>query len=142
MKSTGIVRKIDGFGRIVVPVEMRRALQLADNVDSLEIYCEGNLIVLRKYAPGANEVREASVARRVDELGRVLIPKEVRKGLGITDVYNDLEFFTREDGCILLGLYIHSCCFCGGADGLRSFREKLVCAHCLRELGEMSGERG
>lgn len=48
MKSTGIVRKVDELGRIVLPVEMRRTLDIAEK-DALEIYVEGENIILRKY---------------------------------------------------------------------------------------------
>ena len=48
MKSTGIVRKVDELGRIVLPVEMRRTLDIAEK-DALEIYVEGDTIMLRKY---------------------------------------------------------------------------------------------
>lgn len=48
MKSTGIVRKVDELGRIVLPIELRRTLDIATK-DELEIYVEGNSIILRKY---------------------------------------------------------------------------------------------
>ena len=50
MKSTGIVRKVDELGRIVLPIELRRTLDIAEK-DSLEIYVDGPTIVLRKYQP-------------------------------------------------------------------------------------------
>ncbi len=50
MKYTGIVRRIDDLGRIVLPVELRRGLEL-DNGDSLEIFVEDNTIILKKYQP-------------------------------------------------------------------------------------------
>lgn len=50
MKSTGIVRKVDELGRIVLPIELRRTLDIAER-DSLEIYVDGPSIVLRKYQP-------------------------------------------------------------------------------------------
>ena len=50
MKSTGIVRKVDELGRIVLPIEMRRTLDIAEK-DALEIYVEGDSIILRKYQP-------------------------------------------------------------------------------------------
>ena len=50
MKSTGIVRKVDELGRIVLPIELRRTLDIAEK-DSLEIYVEGSAIVLKKYRP-------------------------------------------------------------------------------------------
>lgn len=50
MKSTGIVRRVDELGRIVLPIEMRRTLDIAEK-DTLEIYVEGDSIILRKYQP-------------------------------------------------------------------------------------------
>ncbi len=49
MKSTGIVRKVDALGRIVLPIELRRILQI-DEKDSIEIYVDGNSIMLKKYS--------------------------------------------------------------------------------------------
>ncbi len=48
MKSTGIVRRIDDLGRVVLPVELRRTLDLEVR-DPVEIFIEGDAIVLRKY---------------------------------------------------------------------------------------------
>ncbi len=50
MKATGIVRKVDELGRIVLPIELRRTLDIAEK-DALEIYVDGNTIILRKYEP-------------------------------------------------------------------------------------------
>lgn len=50
MKATGITRKVDELGRIVLPVELRRTLDIAEK-DVLEIYVEGNSIILKKYEP-------------------------------------------------------------------------------------------
>lgn len=50
MKSTGIVRKVDDLGRVVLPIELRRTLDIAEK-DSLEIYVDGEKIILRKYEP-------------------------------------------------------------------------------------------
>ena len=50
MKSTGIVRKVDELGRIVLPIELRRTLDIAEK-DSLEIYVDDDRIVLKKYEP-------------------------------------------------------------------------------------------
>ncbi len=59
MKSTGIVRKIDELGMIVLPIELRRTHHLSTR-DSVEIFTEGDAIVITKYEPscifcGANE---------------------------------------------------------------------------------------
>ena len=50
MKSTGIVRKVDELGRVVLPIELRRNLNIAEK-DSLEIYVDGNSVILKKYEP-------------------------------------------------------------------------------------------
>ena len=50
MKSTGIVRKVDELGRIVLPIELRRTLGI-DEKDALEIYVDGSSVILRKYEP-------------------------------------------------------------------------------------------
>ena len=47
MKSTGIVRKVDELGRIVLPIELRRTLDISEK-DALEIYVEGDKIILHK----------------------------------------------------------------------------------------------
>ncbi len=50
MKSTGIVRPVDTLGRIVLPVELRRNLNI-DFKDSLEIFVDGEYIMMKKYQP-------------------------------------------------------------------------------------------
>lgn len=50
MKSTGIVRKVDNLGRVVVPKETRNTLDIAEG-DSVEIYVDGEYILLKKYQP-------------------------------------------------------------------------------------------
>lgn len=50
MKSTGITRKVDELGRIVLPIELRRTLDIAVR-DELEIYMEADRIILQKYEP-------------------------------------------------------------------------------------------
>lgn len=50
LKSTGIVRQVDELGRITLPIELRRTLEINEK-DSLEIFVEGNTIVLKKYEP-------------------------------------------------------------------------------------------
>ncbi|NDI37080.1 AbrB/MazE/SpoVT family DNA-binding domain-containing protein [Chengkuizengella sediminis] len=50
MKSTGIVRKVDELGRVVIPIELRRTLGIAEK-DALEIYVDGEKVMLKKYEP-------------------------------------------------------------------------------------------
>ncbi|MFU0791247.1 AbrB/MazE/SpoVT family DNA-binding domain-containing protein [Cerasibacillus sp. JNUCC 74] len=50
MKSTGIVRKVDELGRVVIPMELRRTLEIQEK-DAMEIYVENDKIILKKYKP-------------------------------------------------------------------------------------------
>lgn len=77
MKSTGIVRKVDELGRIVLPIELRRTLDIAER-DALEIYVDGTSIILKKH----------------------------------------------ESACV----------FCGSSKNVSTFRDKNICAACLQEL--------
>ncbi|OYD08965.1 AbrB/MazE/SpoVT family DNA-binding domain-containing protein [Paludifilum halophilum] len=77
MKATGIVRKVDELGRIVLPVELRRTMDI-DVRDPLEIYVDGSNVILKKYSP--------------------------------------------------------SCLFCGQVDNVLTYRNKNVCVDCLNEL--------
>lgn len=78
VKSTGIVRKVDELGRIVLPIELRRTLDIAER-DPLEIYVEGYSIVLKKYRPTCvfcDSVKDISVYREKNVCARCL--KELR----------------------------------------------------------------
>jgi len=50
MKATGIVRPVDPLGRVVIPVELRRTLNIKTE-DSLEVFVDGEYIMLKKYEP-------------------------------------------------------------------------------------------
>ena len=72
MKSTGIVRKVDELGRIVLPIEMRRTLDIGEK-DALEIYVEGSSVILKKYKPACifcDDARDVIVFR-----GKNICPK-------------------------------------------------------------------
>ena len=77
MKSTGIVRKVDELGRIVLPIELRRTLDI-EVKDALEIYVDGAQIILKKYEP--------------------------------------------------------ACIFCGNAKDVTTFKGKNICRDCLAEM--------
>ena len=62
MKATGIVRKVDELGRIVLPIELRRTMDISER-DPLEIYVEGSSIILKKFRPACvfcDSVRDVS----------------------------------------------------------------------------------
>lgn len=83
MKSTGIVRRVDELGRIVIPIELRRTLDIAEK-DSLEIYVDGSSIILRKYEP--------------------------------------------------------ACVFCDNAKDVVIYKGRNVCSACLREMSKLAAE--
>ncbi|ABZ83801.1 transcriptional regulator, abrb family [Heliomicrobium modesticaldum Ice1] len=79
MKSTGIVRKVDELGRVVIPIELRRTLGI-DEKDALEIYVDHEKIILKKYEP--------------------------------------------------------ACVFCGSAVQVQNFRGKIVCRECAVSMAQ------
>ncbi len=79
MKSTGIVRKVDELGRVVIPIELRKTLGI--NVkDALEIYVDGEKIILKKYEP--------------------------------------------------------ACIFCGSADKVKHFSGRIICEECVSKISD------
>ena len=81
MKSTGVVRRVDELGRIVIPIELRNKLGIAEK-DPLEIYVEGSNIVLKKF----------------------------------------------ETNCV----------FCGNSKKLIEYQDKLICNKCIKNLNSLS----
>ena len=77
MKATGIVRKVDDLGRIVLPVELRRNLGI-DIKDPLEIYVDGDQVILKKYEP--------------------------------------------------------TCIFCGEGNGIKNYNGKNICTSCVKKI--------
>ncbi|WP_304508743.1 AbrB/MazE/SpoVT family DNA-binding domain-containing protein [Anaerotignum sp.] len=67
MKSTGIVRKVDELGRVVLPIELRRNMGI-EIKDSLEIFVEEDSIVLKKYEPA--DIFSGSMEELVDYKGK------------------------------------------------------------------------
>ncbi len=72
MKSTGIVRKVDELGRVVIPIELRRTLNIGDK-DALEIFVEGDQIILKKYEPACVFCGQAKGVRNLK--GKNVCPK-------------------------------------------------------------------
>ena len=83
MKSTGIVRRVDELGRVVIPIEIRNKFDIAEK-DPIEIYVDGSSIILRKFEP--------------------------------------------------------NCIFCGNSKKLSEYKGKLVCNKCLAKLSDMKTE--
>ena len=76
--------------------------------------------------------RPGGVIRRVDELGRIVIPVEIRKRFGIGD-HDPLEISVQGDS-IMLSRPHDECVFCGRDEGLSLYRDRSVCEECRTEL--------
>ncbi len=83
MKSTGIVRKVDELGRVVIPIEIRNKFDIAEK-DPIEIYVDGSSIILKKYEP--------------------------------------------------------NCIFCGNSKNLTTYKDKLICSKCAERIGELNND--
>ena len=79
-------------------------------------------------------MKSTGVVRKVDELGRIVLPIEIRKVLEI-DVKDALEIFTDDDK-IILRKYTPACIFCGNADDVVYFNNKRICTKCLQKIKE------
>ena len=80
MKSTGIVRRVDELGRVVIPIELRNKFDIKEK-DPIEIYVDGSSIILKKYEP--------------------------------------------------------NCIFCGNSKNLISYKDKLICSKCAQKLSSL-----
>lgn len=77
-------------------------------------------------------MKATGIVRKVDELGRVVIPKELRTTLNI-GIKDALEIFTEEE-TIILRKYEPFCNICGGSKNLQPYMSKNVCSDCIEEL--------
>ena len=77
-------------------------------------------------------MKSTGIVRKVDELGRVVIPIELRRTLGI-DLKDALEIYVDEEK-IILKKYEPACIFCGSAVNVHTFQNKLVCKACAESL--------
>jgi len=80
MKATGVVRKFDENGRFVIPMELRKLLGLTTREDALEVFVEGNDIILRKYEPSCTFCN--SMDKLVDYKDKKICKKCIQK-LGV-----------------------------------------------------------
>ena len=80
-------------------------------------------------------MRSTGIFRRIDSLGRFVLPKELRKSLDIQQ--NDyLQIFLDGDAIVLKKSQL-SCSLCGSTENLKDFRDKKVCRECLAELARI-----
>lgn len=77
-------------------------------------------------------MRTTGIVRKVDELGRIVLPIELRRTMGIK-VKDPVEFFVDRDK-IIFTKYETGCLFCGEVKDVRTFKNKTVCKNCISEL--------
>lgn len=77
-------------------------------------------------------MKSTGIVRRVDELGRIVIPMELRRTFGI-EIKDPLEIFVDGDA-IVLSKFQAVCVFCGTSSQIVSFKGKNVCQDCKKEL--------
>jgi transcriptional pleiotropic regulator of transition state genes len=77
-------------------------------------------------------MKSTGIVRRVDELGRVVLPKELRRTLGIEEG-NSMEIFVEQEK-IILRKYEPACIFCDSVDDVQQFSGKLVCKKCAKAM--------
>ena len=80
-------------------------------------------------------MKSTGMVRKVDELGRIVLPAEIRQSMDI-QVRDSLEIFTDE-GRVILQKYQPSCSFCNNADEIVLFSGKRICRSCLDELKKL-----
>ena len=77
-------------------------------------------------------MKSTGIVRNIDELGRIVVPKELRKKLGIANT-DPVEIYD-EDNKIILTKYVSVCHFCGSSEELTEYKDKNICARCISEL--------
>lgn len=77
-------------------------------------------------------MKSTGIVRKVDELGRIVVPMELRKTLDIKEK-DPIEIFTEGDN-IILRKFSDSCIFCGSDDDAVRYEGKIVCKKCLDKL--------
>ena len=77
-------------------------------------------------------MKSTGTFRKVDELGRIVLPADIRKRLGIAEK-DAVEIYTKDDE-IILKKWGATCVFCGSSKELVTFREKHICPDCIREI--------
>lgn len=77
-------------------------------------------------------MKSTGIVRHIDELGRIVVPKELRKKLGIAAC--DPVEISSEGDSIILTKYSPVCHFCGSTENVSEFKEKSICERCIAEI--------
>ncbi|MDI9513599.1 MAG: AbrB/MazE/SpoVT family DNA-binding domain-containing protein [Bacillota bacterium] len=79
-------------------------------------------------------MRATGYVRKLDSLGRIVLPKSLRKELNINEG-DDIEMYVDDDGNVVLDKYVPRCVFCDLAkDDVINFKGKIVCRDCLKDM--------
>lgn len=82
-------------------------------------------------------MKSTGIVRNIDELGRLVIPKEIRKKLGIKET-DPVEIYNEGDK-IIISKYNSVCHFCGASAEIVDYKEKKICKSCIKELQNLNG---
>lgn len=129
MVATGLTRRVDKLGRIMVPIAIRSEYGIGEK-DAVEIYTRDNFIVIKKYDLPDGEIKSRYCT---DNVGRIVLPKSIRKEFSLTDGDDYVEIFTEQDS-ILLRKYERNCVICGNVEGLVSVKDKKICRDCVAQI--------
>ena len=83
-------------------------------------------------------MKSTGIVRRVDELGRVVIPIEIRNKFGIAEK-DPIEIYV-DGSTIVLKKYEQTCIFCGNSKNLAEYKGKLICDKCSQHISELKSE--
>ncbi|MBO5408080.1 MAG: hypothetical protein J6A61_01540 [Clostridia bacterium] len=134
MIATGLTRRIDKLGRIMVPKAIRSEYGIGEHT-AVEIYTNEEYIVIQKYSQKDVEIQSKY---HTDNVGRIVLPKSIRKQFLLTENDDYVEIFTEEHS-ILLKKYEKSCVICGGQEELILVKGKKICRDCLEEIKSIVG---
>ncbi|MBE6834763.1 MAG: AbrB/MazE/SpoVT family DNA-binding domain-containing protein [Ruminococcaceae bacterium] len=81
-------------------------------------------------------MKSTSFVRKVDEAGRIVLPKELRKKFHLIENESSLEFFVNEDS-IILKKYEPSCMFCNRVEDTVEFEGVKICKNCIEKLNKL-----
>lgn len=91
-----------------------------------------HIIIITPKIYGGKNMKSTGMVRPVDELGRIVLPKEIRKNLNINP-RDSVEIFTDEHR-IVLQKYEPACIFCGNADNITVYEGKRICSDCINKI--------
>lgn len=78
-------------------------------------------------------MRAIGCVRQIDKLGRLVLPSDIRKSLGIVNGEDSVEFFVDDD-TVIIKKYRPSCVFCGSPENITAFKGQMVCKSCLEDI--------